>query len=328
MRRFIVRFTWSLVAVLLGCILLNSRVTQHDLSAFSVGAQAYITMTAPPPDPYIMLLEIDFDTVYPIQLEFRQPIRDLLEAQRSALPPEYRFTISAYRDTPEWAKITLVPTRIVEAAWADVEAVDPFVLEVVARRRSVTVWDVFLVGSVAFAEVQPDIPASFIDFRDAPPPTDAYLFPWRAGESWWAIQNWHGGNALDFQPGVGARFGILAAQAGHLRELCSDSFQSYVQIRHGDGNSTYYLHLKLSLDVRRGLLDQSVERGQYLGDLINRSSFETACGRGYSRHVHFAVSDRALMIDGYALEAIAEVASCCENPPLYTSSNVRVDNAP
>jgi murein DD-endopeptidase MepM/ murein hydrolase activator NlpD len=279
-----------------------------------------LTRTPPPPP-----LEIIFEGVYSIALEFRQPVRAALEANRPLLRGYNRLTVSAYRDSDDgWAKITLVPTELVEAAWAGVETVDP--VEVIARFTPPNQWTAYLVGSPEFAALLPEIPPAFADFvSPLPVLAGEYKFPWQAGQDWWAINGWHEGSGLDFEPAYASRFAVLAAQSGRMREICSDGTQSLLQIQHADGRSTYYLHVTLALSVRRRLLDQNVQRGQYLGELINRDHFVTPCGRGYSRHLHFAVSDRALKIDGYSLESIAGSASCCVHPPVYRSTNQRVD---
>lgn len=269
-------------------------------------------------------LEIVFEGVYSLALEFRVPVRVALAANR-ALLPEASYTVSAFRDTAGWAKVTLVPTRFVASGWEHVEAIVP--LEVILQHTA-DEWVAYLVGSAAFAAVLSDVPRAFADYVSTLQPLEAsYKFPWQAGEDWWAIQGWHDGNALDFQPGLSARYAVLAAQAGVLRELCSDGTQSLLQIRHADGRATYYLHVTMGLAVRRTLLDQIVRQGQYLGELVRGRSFLSPCGQGLSRHLHFAVSDRALSIDGLLLEGIAGSASCCNAPPSYRSSNVRVDGS-
>jgi len=285
-----------------------------------------LTRAALPTFDFRAPLEIDFDAVFPIQLEHRQPTRDALQSSRDALPPEHRWTVSAYRDTEQWAKITLVPARYVEANWAEVETIAPLVVEVVLQRMSVTRWNAYVVGSADFETIRAFVPAPFMDFDSPLPPlAGQYRFPWQRGQTWWAIQGWHDGSALDFQPAIGARFAVLAAESGRLRELCSDGYQSLLEILHGDGRATYYLHVTMGLRVRRALLDHRVERGQYLGELIAQTRFRSACGRGYSRHLHFATSDRQLIMEGMSLDALAETASCCAAPPEYVSSNERID---
>jgi hypothetical protein len=269
-------------------------------------------------------LEIRFEGVYSIALEFRAPLRAALEANR-ALLPELSYTVSAYRDVPGWAKITLVPTQFVEDVWANVEQITP--VEVIMRQVA-RQWQGYLVGSAAFARVLDDVPRDFVDYASPLPLIEtSYKFPWQSGQEWWAIQGWHDGNALDFQPGLAGRFAVLAAQAGVLRELCSDGTQSLLQIQHGDRRSTYYLHVTMGLTVRRTLLDQIVRQGQYLGELVRGRAFISPCGQGLSRHLHFAVSDRSISIEGFPLEGVAASASCCNHPPSYRSSNVRVDES-
>jgi murein DD-endopeptidase MepM/ murein hydrolase activator NlpD len=270
-------------------------------------------------------IEIAFDGVYSIGLEFRAPIRAALETNTALLNGNRQFTVSAYRDTVGWAKVTLVPTSYVDSGWANIETVTPHLLEVIMQQVAPYEWTAYLVGSPAFDTVAGVVPREFVDTVSTLPDLDGYQFPWASDQSWWAIQNWHDGNALDFQPGVAARYGVLAAGSGRLREICSDGYQSLLQIQHADGRETYYLHVRLALSVRRRLLDQNVMRGQYLGELIGYAPFLSACGQGNSRHLHFAVSDPNMMIQDYPIAGIADSASCCANPPLYMSTNQRVD---
>ncbi|MEO8392175.1 MAG: M23 family metallopeptidase [Chloroflexota bacterium] len=270
-------------------------------------------------------LEITFDGVYSLALEFRAPLRAALEANRNLLNGG-RYTVSAYRDIPGWAKITLVPTAVVENAWAEIESVSP--VEVIMRQSQDKTWVGCVIGSPDFMVMADDLPRTFVDTVSPLPALESdYKFPWQTGQDWWAIQGWHDGSALDFEPAISARFAVLAAQAGRLREICSDGTQSLLQIQHADGRSTYYLHVTLGLAVRRHLLDQVIRQGQYLGELIMQAYFVTPCGQGYSRHLHFAVSDRAMSIEGVAIEDIAASASCCQHPPTYRSTNVRVDDS-
>src|SRR5690606_13022370 len=112
------------------------------------------------------------------------------------------------------------------------------ILHQVAREQ----WAAYLMGSAGFAAVANLVPREFVDpAAVAPLITAPYRFPWPEGQTWWAVQGWHDGNAIDFQPDLNARFAVLAAQAGILREICSDGYQSLLQIEHADGRATYYL---------------------------------------------------------------------------------------
>jgi hypothetical protein len=317
---------------------LTPSATITDTATVSPTATATITDT-PTRNPYFIgvlttptatydpnaPLDITFEGVFAIMQEFRQPIRDVMNAYRAELPLVNGWTVSAYRDSGDWAKFMLVPTELVENGWQHVEAYTPFFVQLIAERIA-NQWRVYWVESHEFADVKGRIPPDFYAPNLALPPlVGAYLLPWDAGKAWWAINTWHGGNALDFEPSVGMRHSVLASESGILREVCSDGYQSLLQIAHADGNATYYLHVTLALRVRQQLLDQAISRGQYLGELIRMDSFATPCGRGYSRHLHFIISNRDLLIDGMRLATIAESASCCANPPVYTSTNQRVD---
>ncbi len=321
----------ALVGILLLGMLGQAGVQSQNAPTASESATPSATITETPSNlPFIEMtmtaqapLEITFDGVYSLALEFRQPLRDALAANRTLLPG-LRYTVSAFRDVPGWAKITLVPTEFVENGWANVEQIMP--VEVIMRFSPMDGWQGYPVGSAGFSAVLSQIPAAFVDYvSPLPPPESGYKFPWQSGQDWWAIQGWHDGNALDFQPGLNGRYAVLAAQAGRLRELCSDGTQSLLQLQHADGRSTYSLHVTLGLTVRRLLLDQNVRQGQYLGELVRQRRFVTPCGQGLSRHLHFAVSDRRMSFEGYPLEGIAASASCCANPPTYRSSNIRLD---
>jgi len=275
-------------------------------------------------------LTIQFEGIFSIQRELREPVIAALNEHRDLLPRgEFFYTVSAYRDRAGWAKITLVPTWIIEDGWSNVELADALVIEIIARQISLAEWQAYLVGSAEFAQIVETMPQGFYDaVSPLPALAGAYLLPWRAGDSWWATNGWHQGNAIDFQPASGERYGVLASEAGRMRELCSDGYQSLLQIRHADGRSTFYLHVTLARNVRLALLDQNVERGQYLGEIIRQDRFNTACGQGNSRHLHFAVSDRGMIFEDMPIAGIADSASCCANPHLYRSTNQRVDRQP
>ncbi len=287
-------------------------------AALSATATASPTLTlTPTPSPTLPPLEIDFEAVYSLMVELREPLRQALEADQSLLYPAYRFTVTAFRERDGWAKITLAPTELVENGWQRVEDYRDRWVEVLARQTDDR-WQMWLMGSAD----NPPVPGNFVNLEATPPPlAGGYRFPWRAGQSWWSIQGWHEGNALDFQPQPEGSHAVLAAESGLLKEVCSDGYQSLLQITHADGRATYYLHVTLGQRVRERWLDQPVPQGLVLGQLYRRVRYRTACGQGYSRHLHFAVSDRSLTIDGYLLADIAAVASCCTRPPSFTSTN-------
>jgi hypothetical protein len=284
------------------------------------------TVSAPPRSS--AYLEIYTQDVWQLAREFAAPLRMTLERERNWLPPEVRFVVSAFRQEGDWVRVTLVPPIYVSSVpTRRIEAIDPYVVETVGWRIGEDEWAFALVGSPSYEAALPRIPTDVIDWRSPLPPlAGAYRLPWAAGQSWWAINGWHDGNALDFQPRMNSgNFAVLAAEAGHLRELCYDGYQSLLQIHHRDGNATYYLHVNPDPVLRREVLDQNVARGQYLGELVRAATFRNPCGEGRSRHLHFASAERGIMIDGYVLEDIAATASCCAAPPEYVSGNERAD---
>jgi hypothetical protein len=279
------------------------------------------TVTSTPPP-----LEIDFERVYPIALPLRAPLLAALNADRSALTT-YRYTLTAYKEHEGWVKILLVPTILIEENWQNVETMSREFVELIGWQERGQ-WQMARFGSKEFYAVQDLIPQEMIARAIVPPPmTGEYLFPWAKGQVWWAIQGWHDGNALDFQPVTGQRANVLAAESGWLREICGDGYQSFLELRHADGRSTFYLHLTLPKRVH-ALLDHPVQRGQFLGELFGEARFATDCGRGLSRHLHFVTSDQTLVMNGYDLSELAKVASCCAAPPMIVSSNVRIDDNP
>lgn len=284
-----------------------------------------ITETPTVSPTYASDLELDFDRVFALDFPLRAPVRRALREHRYALPRVDALTVSAVRLRTDWAKITLVPTTIIEERWQQIEQQPEAIVEVIAQRNAADEWLAYVIGTPAFDEIAPQVPADFATFPAVPPPlAGEYRFPWREGRLWWAIQGWHGGNALDFQPPPYLNsYGVLASEAGYLREICRDGFQSLLQLSHGDGRQTYYLHVQPGPRARQ-LLDQPIVRGQYLGELIRIVPFNRACGFGNSRHLHFMVSDRDMTIEGYTLEEIAATASCCRAAPGYISHNTLV----
>jgi hypothetical protein len=265
-----------------------------------------------------------------LPLELRAPLRSALEAERPALPAVDAYTVSAYREHEGWMKIYLVPTALIDAQWQQVEQYYDQSLTVFAQQQPDRRWIAVWAGSPVFIDWRTRIPADFANVAgDLPVLAGEYRFPWPAKRTWWAVQGWHDGNALDFQPALeGAGSSVLASEAGRLREVCRDGFQSLLMIEHTDGHRTYYLHVQLAIAARRSLLDQDIQRGQYLGELVQSSRFNWACGYGYSRHLHFIVDDRSLVMNGFSIEAIAANASCCKNPPRYVSINEKIDLSP
>lgn len=286
---------------------------------------ATITNT-PTVTPTPLPLDIDFERVYPIALPLRAPLLAALNSDRSALTT-HRYTLSAYKERGGWVKILLVPTILIEQNWQNVETYSRDFVELIGWQERGQ-WQMARFGSREFYAVQDLIPEEIIARAIVPPPlAGEYLFPWAKGQTWWAIQGWHDGNALDFQPVTGQRANVLAAESGWLREICGDGYQSFLELRHADGRSTFYLHLTLPRSVR-DLLDHPVQRGQFLGELFGKAHFATDCGRGLSRHLHFVSSDTSLVMNGSALSELANVASCCAAPPMVVSSNVKVEENP
>lgn len=259
-------------------------------------------------------ISIDYDSVYSLSWELRQAVASAIVRDRHLLP-DNDYTVSAVRTQDAWAKITLVPTLVIENGWADSHLLD--FIEIFAYQVSGQTWDGFLAGSES---AQP-IPETFANYTH-PPLAEFHRFPWREGVAWWATQGWHEGFALDFQPAYDVSTAVLATQSGILREICRDGFQSLLQIDHADGMQTYYMHVRVGGSVRRNLLDQPVEQGQLLGYLYAGQRGQTPCGRAFTPHLHFIASDPALILDGVALEDIAVVATCCKSPPTFTSTNV------
>lgn len=289
-----------------------TRTATHSPTAFpSATPSATITVTASI-TPTLAPVVITYDTVYSPSIELRRALAIAVERDRAYLP-ETHYTVTAIRTMDDWAKITLVPTEIVEGGWRDLHQLR--FVELYAHQVDGQTWLAFS------AATAPPVPLSFVNHH-LPPVTGDHLFPWREGVIWWATQGWHEGFALDFQPLHQASTAVLATQAGILREICYDGFQSLLQIDHADGIQTYYMHLRVAGSVRRQRLDQTVVQGQLLGYLYNGSRPQTPCGRVWTAHLHFVASDPTLLLDGISLTDIAAVASCCQAPPTYTSSNV------
>lgn len=271
-------------------------------------------------------LNIRYEGIYSVPPEMRVPIMKAMQAEQQFLLGESEWIVSAYRAIPGWAKVVLVPQRFVNANWEYIETLTPYVIEVMAYEDTPFNWQAFLLNGAIEQGMQSQIPEDFVNVvSEIPELAGAYQFPWMARQGWWAVQGWHGGNAIDFQPAYDVGYSVVAAEAGYLREICRDGYQSLLQITHADGNVTYYLHVQPSRTLRQSLLDQPVQRGQYLGELTRNPPFNYACGRGLSRHLHFVSSDPHLIIQGHELSDIADVATCCRDVPIFVSENERID---
>ena len=271
-------------------------------------------------------LNIGYEGIYSVPPELRVPIMKAMQTEQHLLSSESEWIVSAYRAIPGWAKVVLVPQRFVDSNWEYIETLTPYVVEVLAYEDTPHDWRAFLLSGAIGQGMQAQIPKDFVNVvSDIPELTGEYQLPWMARQGWWAVQGWHGGNAIDFQPAYDVGYSVVAAEAGYLREICRDGYQSLLQITHADGNVTYYLHVQPSRTLRQSLLDQPVQRGQYLGELTRNPPFNYACGRGLSRHLHFVSSDPHLIIQGHDLSDIAAVATCCRDVPIFISKNERVD---
>lgn len=271
-------------------------------------------------------LDIRYEGIYSVPPELRVPILDAMQVEQHLLLGESQWIVSAYRAIPGWAKVVLVPQRFIDANWEFIETLTPYVIEVLAYEHTPYNWRAFLLNGTRGQAMRGQIPQGFVDvISEIPELMGEYQFPWMARQGWWAVQGWHDGNAIDFQPAYNAGYSVVAAESGYLREICRDGYQSLLQIIHADGNVTYYLHVQPSRTLRQSRLDQPIERGQYLGELTRNPPFNYACGRGLSRHLHFVSSDPHLIIQGHDLSDIADVATCCRDVPIFVSENERVD---
>jgi LasA protease len=113
-----------------------------------------------------------------------------------------------------------------------------------------------------------------------------FALPWASGTTWRLTGGPHSNtgrgrpwSSLDFAgPHAGGAYRVRAAAGGRVIRRCPN----LVEIRHGNGWSTSYYHLK-SITVRDG---QRVSRGQLLGYTSTRAG----CGGSASgSHVHFTI---------------------------------------
>lgn len=196
-------------------------------------------------------------------------------------------------------------------AGADLEGDEPRVFLYVAQRRGSS-WTAAIEGTEAFAPLARQARAALPGTASADllatalvtasTDTSASLsLPWATGRTWRLTGGPHNFNgsgsrpwsSIDFAgptPGVSAR--VSAARGGVVVRPCAN----LVQIRHPDGWTTSYYHLK-NIAVRAG---QSVSRGQFLGYTSTRAR---CGGRATGPHVHFSLlrSGSYVNIAGHAL---------------------------
>lgn len=276
-------------------------------------------------------LVIDFDTIVSVPEHLRAPIQAAV-ASDGRLPSDGRLTVSALRVEGDWVQAILVPTYVVEAAW-EVELPNDAIVEILGQMSSME-FSHYRKGELS-ASLRSKVPG---DFADVAGPASTMgldlLFPWTSGQYWYKTNGWHSTNAIDFQPVVRSNppehFAVLAASSGRLTEVCNDGTQSMLRVEHSEG-TTQYLHLDVNA-VRRDLLGQQVQRGQFLGLLYNgrvgeRDSggthyqFWTACGYGTAVHLHFVLPNHYVTIDGHNANDVANSAWATQ----YRSSNTRID---
>ena len=292
--------------------------------------------------PLTETIEIDLTTLLQVPTQYHGSIQQIMSENTHYLPSTSRFTVSALQHSSEWLYVTLVPSEIVEAGW-EIDLAPAAIVELLARRSGPQSWQGAIQGSPDFLTLAADVPQEFADFSYllTPPRNQAvnYLFPWTNGQEWFKTQGWHQGNALDFQPVVrtnpAAHFAVLAAEAGTLKLICggqntSDPYQAHLRIIHADGSTTQYLHLAADA-IRYDLINQPVQRGQFLGLLYNGTQgqgggfqYSTVCGSGQAVHLHFTPSSQTITIDGYSAGSVAGAPFATK----YRSSNTRIDSTP
>ncbi|MGB1249329.1 MAG: hypothetical protein ACPG8W_01745 [Candidatus Promineifilaceae bacterium] len=280
-------------------------------------------------------LTIDFDAVRPLPDILRSSLFQAFASKQFVPPSEGTdYTVSAFQIDGEWANITLVPSHVIGIGWE--EELDPaHIVEVVAYRGQMQ-WYAHSAGTDGYTLLMMAVPDSFMGYAreydglgdDSRAPDTTYLFPWTQNHRWYKTGGWHGseGRSIDVQNvprSSDPDYAVLAAAPGRLREICNDtSGQSWLAIDHADG-TTVYGHMEANT-IRRDLLNQNVEQGQYLGLLYKRSggSFGTPCGYGSAFHLHFTLPNKNLTINGYGANTVAGSAFATQ----YTSSNARLDN--
>jgi LasA protease len=197
------------------------------------------------------------------------------------------------------------------AAWPGVEGDEPRVYLYVAQRQG-SAWTAAIEGSSAFAPLATRALATLSGTSSADLLSTALAstsgdgsarlsLPWKTGKTWRLTGGPHsfrGGSSrpwssLDFAgptPGVSTK--VRAARRGVVVRPCAN----LVQVRHGNGWTTSYYHLK-NIAVRAG---QTVSRGQFLGYTSKRAR---CGGSATGKHVHFSLlrSGSYVNIRGHAI---------------------------
>jgi hypothetical protein len=94
-------------------------------------------------------------------------------------------------------------------------------------------------------------------------------------------QHFHPWNSLDLKPADGR---IYAARGGTAYLSCSNEM---IQIIHGDGYQTTYIHLApSSIRITNG---QTVTRGTWMANFNTDPNYQQHCGFSGSNHVHFSL---------------------------------------
>lgn len=299
--------------VLISLVVANSLIP-HD----SVAAWASEALTSPTAES----LEIDFRSVLDLPSEFHTAITTTLNTNRNDLPETNRYTVSALERRAEWAHIVLVPTAVIENNW-ETTPKDDEIIDIIAKRTESGVWEAHLLNQDTLPALQEIVPSSFMDLSRREP-ASTFLFPWTSGQYWRKTQGWHATNAIDFAPVSSSNppihFAVLAAESGTVTQVCNDGTQAMLRINHG-GVTTRYLHLA-SGTIPSGIINQSVVRGRYLGQIYNATNFSTPCGWGTGPHLHFETSDTGIAIDGHQIGDVANAATNTQ----FLSSNVRMDD--
>ena len=298
-----------------------------------VGSQAITsTENASPGKTHIQYtsaeqVTIDFTRTVDVPLIHRVPVRRVLTTNLEHIPIASHFTVTASRIVDGWTEYVIVPTYVIESNW-DNFVEDEIIKIVVHEVHDSGEIDSYLIQPSGKQPLPTNIPSAF--FPKPLIPNTTYKFPWTNGQYWKKTNGWHPNDAIDFAPTSGASWNVLAAGSGYASIICNDGYQVTFSISNSDGN-TRYLHLDAA-SAQTQLNGTQLSGGETLSTLYNGTAkvngacdpavylnlqWNTTCGCGTARHLHFGAPNRSITIDGFSIENVA----ASPNETWYQSTN-------
>jgi hypothetical protein len=202
------------------------------------------------------------------------------------------------------------------------------------------IWYAGLEGTVAYKELESQLPSHFPSLSPQSPLADDFKFPWSASQIWCYTSSWHSGWSVDFAPSSSvpsAERWFLSSSEGYLTLTCDDNYQASVQVQNGSLGNMGYAHLDSST-IPDGIVNTDILQGQKLARAYDGTQgagwydigqpwpwpsctpdgschwskprsgccylqYMTSCGAGTGAHFHWTLPGSNTTVDGWTIGA-------------------------